>query len=89
MSINNRGLYEGEVASHSTHEATDNRCLFKDDEKIRNSPRNSSGVFAKTECSKHVPRASEQALQVIGPYCSYDGIEKDCSVNTLLPLLFF
>lgn len=59
--------------------------------KKRNSPRNSSGVFPKTECSRYVPRASEQALQVIGPYCSYDGIEKDCSVNTLplLPLLLF
>lgn len=59
--------------------------------KKRNSPRNSSGLFAKRECSRHVPRASEQALQVIGPYCSNDGIEKDCSVKTLplLPLLFF
>lgn len=33
MYINDRGVCEGEVASHSTHEASDNRCLVKDDEK--------------------------------------------------------
>ena len=80
-------MFEGEVVSHSTHQATDNRCLVKDDGKRRNSSRNSSGVFVKTEWSRRFARASEQALQVIGPYCSNDGIEKDC-FNTLLRAYF-
>ena len=47
MYINDRGVCEGEVASHSTHEASDNRCLVKDDEKKKEIPPETLQVYLR------------------------------------------